>query len=429
MAWQSEIAAVNQRVQVGAESTSALGTAVACGKYLECFDFTFGIAPDVVFYTATGHKYATAQEENMEWVDGSASGWLDYNGLIYIFGGAMGATTPVVHGSSAVAKDWVFTPPITGSIVPQTLSFQQGDAIRAREFAYGLFTEVGYKITRKETTLTAKLIGQPLTDDIVLTSNPTTIAVAPISGKQVSVFLDTTQAGLGTTQLLRALAVDWAFNSIYGQLWVLNRSTVGFTAHVDSKPTCTVKILEEANAEGMAFLSYLQSGVTYYLRVQAQGACIDNLTSVSLGSPSGGTFTLTYGGQTTATIAYNAAASAVESALALLSSIPSGDVTVTGSAGGPYAIELTGALLNAQSGGVLSAITGSGTGLTGGTFAVTGEQSYLAMTHDMAIKVGKPSNFEDSDGVYAIEWECTVVEDSTWGHAQILTLTNLLSSL
>jgi hypothetical protein len=50
------------------------------------------------------------------------------------------------------------------------------------------------------------------------------------------------------------------------------------------------------------------------------------------GSPTGGTFTLTFSGQTTAAIAYNATASAVQTALEGLSNINPGDVVC---AGGP----------------------------------------------------------------------------------------------
>lgn len=64
------------------------------------------------------------------------------------------------------------------------------------------------------------------------------------------------------------------------------------------------------------------------------------------GTPTGGTFTLTYSGQTTAAIAYNATASAVQSALEALSNIGVGDVSCTG---GPFPgaavdVEFTGAL-------------------------------------------------------------------------------------
>ena len=50
------------------------------------------------------------------------------------------------------------------------------------------------------------------------------------------------------------------------------------------------------------------------------------------GGPTGGTFTLTFDGATTAAIAYNAAASAVQSALEALPNINPGDVTCTGGA-------------------------------------------------------------------------------------------------
>lgn len=59
----------------------------------------------------------------------------------------------------------------------------------------------------------------------------------------------------------------------------------------------------------------------------------DKQTVTITGSPTGGTFTLTFGGQTTTGIAYNATTSAVQTALQALSSIGSGNATVTGSAG------------------------------------------------------------------------------------------------
>jgi hypothetical protein len=73
-----------------------------------------------------------------------------------------------------------------------------------------------------------------------------------------------------------------------------------------------------------------------------------------------GTFTLTYMGQTTTGIAYNAANSAVQAALAALSTIGVGNVAVTGSAGGPYTVTLQGTLAGQEN----ELLTGLGTGLT-----------------------------------------------------------------
>ena len=264
MTWTPEITTVNQRIQLGVESTSALGTPVTTGmKLLECFDWTFGIMADVLTYRATGHKYDTVQEENEEWSEGTIAGTLDYNGVVYVLAGVMGSVAPATHGVSTTAKDWVFSPPTTGSIVPQTYTFQQGDAIRARQMSYGLFIDFGYKGTRKDFSVTGKWIGQLLTDGIALGSSPTAVALAPVVAKQVNVYLDTTSAGLGTTLLTRVLSVDYAMTGTYAPLWVLNRSTGSWTAHVDLAPKALFKILLEADVNGMAFLSYLQSGTTY----------------------------------------------------------------------------------------------------------------------------------------------------------------------
>ncbi|WP_060888534.1 hypothetical protein [Streptomyces scabiei] len=63
------------------------------------------------------------------------------------------------------------------------------------------------------------------------------------------------------------------------------------------------------------------------------------------GAPTGGTFTITWSGQTTAAIAYNATAAQVQTALEALSNIAPGDVVVTGSAGGPWTLTWGGAQL------------------------------------------------------------------------------------
>lgn len=79
------------------------------------------------------------------------------------------------------------------------------------------------------------------------------------------------------------------------------------------------------------------------------------------GSPTGGTFTLSFQGQTTAPIAYNAAAAAVGSALEALSSIGAGNVVVAGT--GPWTVTFAGALANQG----VDLMVANGAALTGGT--------------------------------------------------------------
>lgn len=82
------------------------------------------------------------------------------------------------------------------------------------------------------------------------------------------------------------------------------------------------------------------------------------------GSPTGGTFTLTYSAQTTGPIAFNANAAAVQLALEALSNLQPGDVIASAGPlpGTPIDLELTGAL----SGTDVAQVTATSS-LTGGT--------------------------------------------------------------
>lgn len=104
------------------------------------------------------------------------------------------------------------------------------------------------------------------------------------------------------------------------------------------------------------------------------------------GGPSGGTFTLTVGGLTTAAIAYNASAATVQGALQALGAgapfggSPAATATVTGSAGGPYTVTfaLTGAA---------GPITADGSSLTGGTDpSVTVAQASTSTNKDTKLR-------------------------------------------
>lgn len=105
------------------------------------------------------------------------------------------------------------------------------------------------------------------------------------------------------------------------------------------------------------------AGPSYGLWGPYAGRASEVQTVTITGGPTGGTFTLTVGGETTAGIAHNATAAAAQSALEALPSISAGDITVIGATGGPYTL----AFGASMAGRNVAAVTASGTGLTGGT--------------------------------------------------------------
>lgn len=102
------------------------------------------------------------------------------------------------------------------------------------------------------------------------------------------------------------------------------------------------------------------------LRWVPYGGSSEELQTVTItGTPTGGTYTLTYSGQTTAAIPYNATAAQVRTALEALSNIGAGNVTT---AGGPHpgtavTVTFTGTLANTN----VAQMTASSASLTGGS--------------------------------------------------------------
>ena len=88
---------------------------------------------------------------------------------------------------------------------------------------------------------------------------------------------------------------------------------------------------------------------------------VDSL--ITTGTPTGGTFTITVNGVTSAPIAFNAAAATVQAALVAMSNIAAGDV-VCGGGALPTAVTLT---WGGAFAGQAVSVSASGAGLTGGT--------------------------------------------------------------
>jgi hypothetical protein len=91
----------------------------------------------------------------------------------------------------------------------------------------------------------------------------------------------------------------------------------------------------------------------------------DEVQTVSMGGTvTGGTFTLTFNGQTTSALAWNVTATVAQTALNALSSVAPGSVTVTGGAlpGTPLTITFTGGRIASRD---IFNTTANGASLTG----------------------------------------------------------------
>lgn len=134
---------------------------------------------------------------------------------------------------------------------------------------------------------------------------------------------------------------------------------LNFTASLsDASDVTLTGALTYANLESLFMLG------TQALTVHVNG--VNEVQTITFtGTVSGGTYTLTYSGQTTGSIAYNATASDVKTALEALSNIGVNDVSVTGGPGGTGGV-FTVTFRNALAATNVAQLTSATGSLTGG---------------------------------------------------------------
>jgi hypothetical protein len=265
-------ASVNQRTQIGVETVS--GTGVAATKILEAIAIEPGIKNSSKSHRAQGRKHTAVVTQGKEYMEAKAAGDLDYNEIVYPFSSIFGAATITTPGGGTNSRQWVWTPPLSGSTSVKTFTVEKGDAVRAFKFAYGLFSGVNIKATRDDVAFTGTMIGQAMTDGISLTSALAPVGMNPVLGNHLNVYVDATSAGLGGTLISDVLEAEFGFDGAYGPYWPMIRANNSYTQHVDLAPKTTIKLLLQADASGMSYLTQLRSGVKQYMRLAFQGPTV-----------------------------------------------------------------------------------------------------------------------------------------------------------
>jgi hypothetical protein len=272
---------VNQNTQIGFETTP--GTIVPANRLLEMYTVKFGVKADVKTFRAQGRKYPSVAVENTEMTEGTFSGELDYNGIVYLIHALIAPITLTLHAPSATVSDWgPISPALSGNYGPKTFSIEHGDSIRAEKAGYGLFTGLTYKIVRKEAlAIEAPFMAQQITDGITLTASPTIVALQPSVGKHYNIYIDPTSAAIGTTLLLNPMELEYNSSDYYTQFWPIVRANASWISQIDQAPKVEVKLTIEADTVGMSFLTQLQTGAYLYMRVDAVGPIIDIPNSIN----------------------------------------------------------------------------------------------------------------------------------------------------
>lgn len=279
----AERSTVTQVTQLGVETTS--GTAVAAGKRLAGVSIVLNPNISTNSHRPEGYKYSTVQSLGKDYSEGPISGRPTYDELIYPFSMLFGAavvTTPAV-GTDPTARLWTWTPSSTVEDVIKTLTIERGSALRAHRAAYAFIRELTLEGNREGVTLGGSIMAQAIQDGITLTAAPTELPLVPVDPDDVSIYLDTTSAGLGGTKLTRVLKWTWGLGDKANPLWVVDAAQASYVNHVEIVPNLRAELTVEADSAGMAAsLANLRTGSTRFLRIEANGALIGSTITYRL---------------------------------------------------------------------------------------------------------------------------------------------------
>ena len=271
----AERSTISQAVQIGVETTP--GTAVAANKRLGSIGFNLAPKVETNAQRPIGQKYANLQILGKEWSEAALEGAPAYTELPYLLSSLMSTATitTIMDGATdTLGRRWVFNSNAFGADTPKTFTVEQGSSVRAHRASNVIISDTTFNFSRTEVTLEGTAIARALEDGITLTSSPTQLAQIPVRPTEVTFYLDDEAADLGTTKLTRALSGSFELSSRFGPLWVVDASQPSFVTTVETEPSCEFKLMQEADAQGMANLTAMRAGATKFLRNEAKGPVI-----------------------------------------------------------------------------------------------------------------------------------------------------------
>lgn len=435
---------IGRLTQISPEVTH--GVAPASGATKQLIDLTFQLDPNYksTEIRGTGHRFlSTVAPDGQEYSGGKVAGSLSYNSWVYVMSMMFGAAVITTPAGAVNARKWSWTVPLTGSINPVSMDIEQGDTADSEQYLYSICDSWGIDATRSVVTPAATFLMRAVnkltpngTFAGMTTAGVTAIPAEPVLPKEWSVYMDSTSANLGVTKLTRAFHAKLDYGGAFQAFFPLDNALSSYGGIADGeqpKTTFLVELMKDPLV-GEALWPIARAGQTKYLRLTAGAVgvsdLIDNYHTFSIsGTPTGGTFTVSYGGVVSGNIAFNATSANVVSALTAMSSIGAGGVTATGGPlpGTPVTVTMAG--IQAQNTNLFTVGTNALTGGTSPTPSVVATQIPYSLTYDFAGKVTMPGPNKDLTGLRTREWTFDIVEDTVWGNALVISAVNALASL
>lgn len=252
---------VLEKVQIGVEST--LGTGVAADKQLLCTSITPRPSSGIVRpFRPVGSKAPTTATRIKEMTEADIEGAIGYNDVVYLLASLLGAPS----WGSGVAT---YMPAAFGADTPKGLTVEVGSAVRAEKFAYGLVTDLSFRFSQEDASLSGRMIGRNLQEGITMTPGPTELAEVPVDPDTVDILVGADVAGLA--KITDCISAEFGISNRWGAHMPLDSAFDSYSDHIELAPELSASIVVEHDSVAAGYMADLRAKTLKVMRIKATG--------------------------------------------------------------------------------------------------------------------------------------------------------------
>jgi len=267
------------RAQYGVEATR--GTAVAASKRLlgriratPHFE-TYRPDDEERNSLASFHRRTiVGQHSTLEW-----EGSLTFEQIVNFLSMGVKAEAITTPTNGVLTRDWTYEPTLTAVNAQKAFTIEHGDDIQAYRYVFTMAEQLEFTYAMNATLMARATLFARAYSQVSFTGAPTLATVEDAVTDKTKLYVDTTWAGLGTTEL-NAVLVNASLRLPTG----LTRTkyadgSLEFSGFGESKRALEVELTLRHSAVGRdSFLERLDDGALRFIRLETTGSEIEAVT-------------------------------------------------------------------------------------------------------------------------------------------------------
>lgn len=265
-----------QNVQIGVQpdfATSAVAT-----KILKSMMANFDVQLETDAFFPNGNIFPTSNDVIQEWTEAEVEGILTFTEIVYLLTAALGPATITTPAGGTNSRQWKWTIAGNALLNPSFLSVEKGNSVYALRSSGMACTGFNFGYSRKDRIeVGGSLYGKPVELGYSMTNivSAPTVELVRVLPQMMDWYSDTTFAGLGTSQIMKAYEAGISLDGLFDGVWPMRSSLASHDGLVAKQIESESSLLLEADAAGLAFLTNARQSETRYIRGKATGRTIE----------------------------------------------------------------------------------------------------------------------------------------------------------